>query len=188
MFRRRWIPLVSLIALALLLWFSSAEDARSQAGLQQVFVTNFPETQTIDGSVEIEGTVRLSEMVSVLDITVPPVQQSDSTRWIDGGLVTLNGFSHVVLSLHGVVKGSVQRPGTVGAVLIPEERTIREAFDEQGLVHFALEVSAPGLNAQTPYFASAQPRHLIAFKQYRIWLYNTTDKTVSANLFAYLTN
>jgi len=188
MSRRRWLPLLAMLAVALVLWGLSSEEAISQGNLQQVLVTNFPDPQTIDGVVEVTGPVRLSKMLAVRDITVPPVQQSDSTRWIDGGVVTLGGFSHVVLSLHGVVKGSVQRPGTIGAVLIPDEPSVQQAFDEQGQVHFALEVNAPGITAQTPYFASAQPRHRVAFSDYRVWLYNSTDKTVSASLFAYLTN
>ena len=36
--------------------------------------------------------------------------------------------------------------------------------------------------------AESPQRYSIAFSRYKILLYNTTDKTVSANLFAYLTN
>jgi len=189
MARLRWNPLLWIVAAALLLWFAASGDVRSQGGaLQQVFVTNFPKTQQIEGVVEIDGPVRLSEMIAVRDITVPPVKQSDSTRWIDAGLIHLGGFPKVVLSLHGVVKGTVQRPGAIGAVLIPNEQTIQEAFAEQGEVHFAMEVTAAGVTSAIPYFASNQPVHTVAFEDYRIWLYNSTDKTVSASLFAYLTN
>jgi hypothetical protein len=122
------------------------------------------------------------------DLTVPPVQPTDTTRLVDAGVLVTDGFPSVVLSLHGVVKGSVQKSGTIGAILIPDDELIQEAFDEQGLIHFALETAAAGVNSKTPYFASKQPRYQVGFASYRIWLYNTTDKTVTANLFAYLTN
>jgi hypothetical protein len=188
MSRQRWLTFALAAAGLGLLIITPSGDAASQGSLQQVFVTNFPDPQNIEGVVEVRGPVQLSKQVSIQEIVVPPVQPSDSTRWIDAGVVTLGGFSHVVLSLHGVVKGSVKRPGTIGAVLIPDEATVQEAFDEQGQVHFSLQVTAAGVTSQTPYFASSQPRHTVAFRDYRVWLYNSTDKTVSANLFAYLTN
>ena len=93
-----------------------------------------------------------------------------------------------MLSLHGQVKGSVLKVGDVGVMLIPEQEMIQEAFNEQGLVHFAMNAVARGVSTATPYFASSQPRYTIAFQAYRVLLYNTTDKTVTVNLFAYLTN
>lgn len=188
MSRQRWLMLALAAAGLGLLALTPSGEVASQGALQQVFVTNFPDPQKIDGVVEVRGPVQLSKQISIREVVVPPVQPSDSTRWIDAGVVSLGGFSHVVLSLHGVVKGSVKRPGTIGAVLIPEEDTIQAAFDEQGQIHFSLQVTAAGVTSQTPYFASAQPRHNVAFRDYRVWLYNSTDKTVSANLFAYLTN
>jgi hypothetical protein len=65
---------------------------------------------------------------------------------------------------------------------------IQNAFDEQGLIYFALEVNAAGIKPQSAYFASTQPRYRIGFQSYDILLYNTTDKTVTVDLYAYLTN
>ena len=53
---------------------------------------------------------------------------------------------------------------------------------------FALEATATGVTGDTPYFASAQPRYSVAFPRYKILLYNTTDKTVTLDVYAYLTN
>ncbi len=55
-------------------------------------------------------------------------------------------------------------------------------------MHFFLETAARGVTSETPYFASGQPRYTVAFPRYRVLMYNTTDKTVSASLFAYMTN
>ena len=54
--------------------------------------------------------------------------------------------------------------------------------DMKGLMHFVLEAAANGVSSKTPYFASNQPRYTVGFTAYRVLLYNTTDKTVSANI------
>ena len=123
-----------------------------------------------------------------LVLALPPVRREDTTRLVDGGRLVTDGFPSVVLSLHGLVKGHVQEVGAVGAILIPDEETIQEAFEELGIMHFYLETAANGVSAKTPYFASGQPRFTVAFPAYRILLYNTTDKTVTVNVFAYLTD
>jgi hypothetical protein len=184
---RRWFTVTLVVAAAFLFMIGPWGDVSSQA-VQQVIVTNFPNLQYVDGEVEVRGPVRQSKLVALREITVPPVALSDNTRWIDGGVVTTDGFPRVVLSLHGVVKGMVQRSGSVGAILVPDEQSVQEAFEEQGLIHFPLNVVADGVSAKTPYFASAQPLHTIAFRDYKVWLYNSTDKTVTVNLFAYLTD
>ena len=184
---RRWITVTLVVAAVLLFALGPWGEVASQA-IRQVIVTNFPDLQHIDGEVEVRGPVRLSKLVVLENITVPPVQPTDNTRWIDGGVVITDGFPRVVLSLHGVVKGMVLRSGSVGAILVPNEQSIQEAFDEQGLVHFSLNVIANGVSSKTPYFASPQPVHTVAFSEYKVWLYNSTDKTVTVSLFAYLTD
>ncbi|NIM61199.1 MAG: hypothetical protein GTO30_05940, partial [Acidobacteria bacterium] len=57
-----------------------------------------------------------------------------------------------------------------------------------GVVQFGLNVAALGNTGARPYFSSDQPRYTVGFDAYRVYLYNETDKTVTANLFAYLTN
>ncbi len=156
--------------------------------VRRVIVTNFPHPQKIEGEVSIDGPVRLAELRSFEEIVVPPVKLSETTRLVEAGTLTTDGFPNVVLSLHGVVRGSVLQPGEIGVILIPDQETIQEAFNEQGLMHFALQAVASGVSSKTPYFASNQPRYTVGFHAYRVLLYNTTDKTVTTNLFAYLTN
>jgi hypothetical protein len=93
-------------------------------------------------------------MSSFAGIMVPPVEPTETTRLVSAGTLTTDGYSNVVLSLYGQVKGSVTRAGRVGALLIPREQRIEEAFNELGQVHFSLEVSAPGITTNTAYFAS----------------------------------
>lgn len=153
-----------------------------------VRVTNFPPVQEVTGEVKIQDPIRLAEMEVIRDVVVPPVRRDQTTRWVDAGVLQTGGFPNVVLSMHGEIKGELTRKGQIVGVLIPTEETVAKAFNEEGLVHFALSVSADGAQGGIPYFASEQPRHTVGFSSYRVYLYNETDKTVTANVFAYLTN
>ncbi len=155
--------------------------------IQQVFVANFPDVQTVKGEVTVDGPLHLSELRSFKEIVVQPVRPTETTRLVEAGTLTTDGFASVVLSIHGVTRGDVKKPGTVGVILIPDEPRVQAAFNELGLMHFSLETSASGVSVETPYFASAQPRYTVAFPSYRVLLYNTTDKTVTVDVFAYLT-
>jgi hypothetical protein len=188
MSRQRWSAVVLVVAGGVLFVVAPSDRLIAQGPPQEVAVTNFPATQRIDGMIEVRGPVQLSKQAAIRNITVPPVSPSDTTRWVDAGVVSFGGFSHVVLSLQGMVKGSVKQSGAVSAVLIPNEDSIQEAFNELGQIYFPLQVTAARLTPQTLYFVSDQPRHTIAFQDYRVLLYNSTDKTATVNLFAYLTN
>lgn len=187
MVRKSWLfaPLVG--AATFLFLTAISGDAVSQR-ITEVFVANFPDVQRVEGRIAIDGPVLLSELKRFEEIVVPPVKPTDTTRLVDAGTLVTDGFPNVVLSLHGLVKGKVNTPGDVGALLIPDEESIRIAFDEDGLAHFAMHVTAPSVRSTTPFFASNQPRHRVGFHSYRVYLYNSTDKTVTVNLYAYLTN
>lgn len=187
MSRRALLTALSIAGVIGLLALLTSGDAVSQS-TQPVVVTNFPDPQNIRGQVQVTGAVRLSEMASFTEILVPPVGPADTTRLVDAGTLVSDGFASVVLSLHGQTKGSPKQEGRVGAFLVPVEQTIEEAFNELGLVHFALEVTAPRVSASTPFFASQQPRYTVGFRSYKVLFYNTTDKTVTVNLYAYLTS
>jgi hypothetical protein len=168
-------------------WLTSAPPATSQE-VAFVRVTNFPPVQEINGVVEIDGPIRLAQLAALREITLPPVRSDETTRWVDAGVIETSGFPSVVLSLNGEIKGELIRSGSITAVLIPTEESVVDAFDEEGMVQFGLNVSATGETGTRPYFASDQPRYTVAFDAYRVYLYNETNKTVTANVFAYLTN
>ncbi len=168
-------------------WLMSAPPATSQE-VSFVRVTNFPPIQEINGAVEIEGPLRLAQLVVLREITLPPVRSDESTRWVDAGVVETSGFPNIVLSLNGEIKGELMKSASIVAVLIPTEESVVDAFDQEGVVQFGLNVSATGETGAKPYFASDQPRYTVGFDAYRVYLYNETNKTVTVNLFAYLTN
>jgi len=172
--------------IALLVLAAGALLAAVSRDILDVQVMNFPDPQRVKGVVTIEGPIRHGELTRLNEIIVPPVKPTDTTRLIFGGIVATDGFTHAVLSLNGLTKGDVLKGGTVGAFLVPEEESIIRTLHESGQVQFPMEVSS-SVTAATPYFSSSSERRVVAFPRYRALLYNTTDKTVTVNLFAYVT-
>jgi hypothetical protein len=187
MARKFFVPALLLFLGALLLVLTPSGQVLSQE-IRRVIVTNFPDVQRIDGEVRLKEPVMSSRLTTITEVIVPPVRPTETTRLVEAGTLVTEGFPEIVLSLHGQVKGSVQRQGTVGAILLPDQDNINQAFDEQGLTHFSLQVEATGIRPGEAYFASTQPVYTVAFQSYRVLLYNTTDKTVTVDLYAYLTS
>lgn len=150
-------------------------------------MTNFPMTQRVNGAVAVEGVVHQAALTSLREIEVPPVAPTDVRRLIDGGVVPTDGFGAVVLSLAGQPKGMVRQKGQVGAILFPDEEPIVHTFEEKGLIQFPMEVRAD-VPVSAANFNSDLQRNMVGFPRYRVMLYNTTDRTVSVDVYAYLTN
>lgn len=170
------------IAIVAALILMGAQSVREVLDVQ---VLNFPDPQTIKGTVTIDGPIRHAELVRIPDIIVPPVRPTDTTRLIQAGTIVTDGFTDVVLSLNGITKGDALKTGTVGVFLIPEEEIVLRTFVEAGQIQFPLEATV-NVPPATPYFASIPEKRTVAFPRYRVLLYNTGDKSVTVNLFAYL--
>ena len=63
-----------------------------------------------------------------------------------------------------------------------------KVYEEKGQTPFAFELTVSGVSGASPYFASSGNRFSVGFPRYRTYFYNTSDKTVTVNLYAYLTN
>jgi hypothetical protein len=170
------------LALAALPAGGAGEEARP------VRVVNLPGVQRIEGKVVIDGPVRHGTLVTLADLLVQPVEPGETGRLVDGGLLSADGFTSVVLSLEARAGGRALRSGSIGAYLIPDEAEITRAFEQDAQVLFPLEISAPLTQGTFRLTAAAQARHTLGFPRYRVRLYNTTDKVVNATLYAYLTN
>jgi hypothetical protein len=177
-----------LFAASLIFFLAPGESLRSQDEIQRTFVTNFPQTQQVAGTVSIDGTIRHATLQRLKDVQVPPVGPKETTRLIQGGTLTTDGFTAVVLGLAGQTRGRILHAGTVGALLIPDEEPVTRAFEEEGLTHFPMEIKASSVTGASLSFASPQERLTVGFPRYRVFFYNTTDKTATVNLYAYLTN
>ena len=182
------IILITLALAAIAAFVLSPPGAAIAQEVTSVFVTNFPKVFSVSGAVTVDGPVKLAKMVALRDVVVPPVNPKDTVRLIQGGIVESDGFTAMVLSLQGQIKGEVYRAGAAGVFLLPDEEPIVHAFEEKGVMQFATEVNAAGVSSASSYFASSSSRTPIAFPRYRTYFYNTSDKTVTVNLYAYLTN
>jgi hypothetical protein len=156
--------------------------------MEEVLVMNFPDPQRVEGTVSVEGTIRSGELVAFSDITVSPVKPEDTNRLINAGVLDADGFQHVVLSLVGQTRGEVLKTGSVGVILLPDQAPIRRAFFEDGDILVPMRLNAQTEAGPPSFFGSEPLRQTLAFPRYQVYLYNTTDKTVSVTFYAYLTS
>jgi hypothetical protein len=157
-------------------------------GVQEItrtFVVNLKDPHPIEGSVQVPQPIPHSEVASLLDVVVAPAPRSDPPLWTDAGSLETDGFITVVLSFHGQFRGNPGAPGSVGLVLVPDEENILRSFAE-GEIHLALEAVAENIPDGRLYFSASQAGLSVAFPRYRVFLYNTTDRSASVNIFAYL--
>ncbi len=176
------------IVLAAMLFVMTPAGTAVSEGVQSVLVTNFPSPFKVSGTVGVEGFISHAKFFQLREIVVAPVSPKDTVRLVQGGTIPSDGFTAMVLGLQGQIRGDVIRPGTVGIFVLPDDDAIVHAFEEKGTMAFATEISASGVSAASPYFSSSQTRAQIGFPRYRTYFYNTTDKTVTVNFYAYLTN
>lgn len=182
-----WL-LVSVLAFVLSLSLLPRESAQAQRGDEEaeaVEVVNFPDVQTVDGAVRVEGPVPLARLESVGQVIAVPADPNDTAALVPAGRLQTDGFGTVTLTLTGEMRGRGSA-GRVGALLVPDVPEVRDAF-EQGRVLFPLRVEAE-VAAQQVWVESEQPRHQLAFPSYRVYLYNTSDRGAAVRLYAYLTN
>jgi hypothetical protein len=151
------------------------------------FVVNLQDPHPIEGTVVVPTPIPHSKVVSFTDIVVAPATGGETGLWTGAGSLDTSGFTSVVLSLHGQLRGSPTARGVVAVALVPEEENILRAFAE-GEVHLALEARADPVPSGGFYFSGSAAGLPVAFPQYRIFLYNTTDRSAAVNVFAYLTN
>ena len=177
------LVLALLVAGAVLPARGDAQDAP-----RPVRVVNFPAIQKVAGDVGIAGTVKHSALVTIDELVIPPVEPTETGRLVDGGVLSADGFTSVVLSLAGKAGGRALRSGSIGVILIPDEEGVTRIFEQDSQTLFPLEISAPLTQGTYRMLATAQARHTLGFPRYRVRLYNTTDKVVNATLYAYLTN
>jgi hypothetical protein len=155
---------------------------------ERVIVTNFPQLQRIAGKVTVPEPIPQTALVRRLDVIVPAVDRAATSQLVETGSVDATGFTHAVLGLRGEIQGNLLRDGVAGAVLVPDEEPVIRALLEEGRYEFPLEVQAPVLREAGGLFASDQPRQVLGFPRYRVFLYNTSDRSVEADLYVYLTN
>jgi len=158
------------------------------AEMLNVHVDNLPETQQIKGSVSVDGPVSHIQFVKKEAIVVPPSRRAEPSEMAHAGSIESNGFTSITLSLQGEVKGGSAGTGTVGVLLIPDEEPIVRAFREARRLQFAIECVSNLKSGDSIFFNADQVNQRLTFPRYKVFLYNTTSKTVESNLFMTFTN
>jgi hypothetical protein len=176
---------MGLLAAALLL----ATLAFSAGGVQESrsYVVNLETPHPIEGEVGIVGPITHSRVERISGVVVAPVGRGATSLWAEAGRLQTDGFTSVTLSLHGLSGGTDRRAGSVGVVLVPAEARILRAFQENEL-HLALEATAEVSAADLRFFSGSSPSLPLGFPTYRVFVYNTTEQSVTVDIYAYLTN
>ncbi len=124
-------------------------------------------------------------LVAFETVTVPPVGRGETNELIDAGILDVEGYREVVLSIGGELKKGSALGGSIGAILIPEKASFEVGRRQERHYPFAMEVTAKIEPKAAPIFVGEQAVARVAFPRYRVLLYNSTDRTATVSLFAY---
>ena len=153
--------------------------------LSRTFVVNLESPHPVVGEVTISDPIPHSRLLRMTDIVAAPATREEPGLWSEVGVVDTAGFSTAVLSLHGQLRGSTSGGGAVVLVLVPEEENVLRALAE-GEPHLTLDASAEPLPGDTLYFSGASERLALGFPAYRVFVYNTTERSASVDVYVYL--
>jgi hypothetical protein len=170
-----------------LLWAVLLAPAVGTAQEDSIRISNFPVVQEVKGGIEIAEPVPSNEMVRFTDTIVTTVKRHQTTRLISAGVLETGPFTAVRLSLGGFVEGIPPEPATIGAVLVPDEDFVVSALNE-GVYLFPIEVTMGIPQESLPYVGTQSELHQLSFPKYRVYFYNSGQRTVKAQLYAFLMN
>lgn len=178
------LSIVVYACLALLIGPLTARAAEPLA----VHVENWPETHRVKGSVSVDGPMSHTKFFRKESIVVPPSRRAEPSEMAHAGTIDSDGFTAITLSLQGEVKGGSAGAGTIGVLLVPDEEPILRAFREARRLQFVIECQSNQKNGDSIFFNADQVHQRLTFPRYKVYLYNTMNRTVEANLFMNLTN
>jgi hypothetical protein len=153
-------------------------------GPQSVTVTNFPEVQQVSGQVVVSQPIPQTRL-ETRKALVTPAERSNTSDLTDAGIIDTAGFTHVTLSLTGLLQGNPQG-GAVGVLLVPDVPEVTAALRTYGVLQLELGVEAPVIAAKASLFSSQPATFRLAFPSYRVLLYNSAQKSAEATVYAYL--
>jgi hypothetical protein len=183
-------PLINALFIAALLIPATAlpSSLAEPSGPLEVRVNNFPDMQQVKGSVSIDGVIRHSQFVEREGLVVPTSRRSEVSEMIQGGIVETDGYTSMTISLQGEFRSPTFMSGTIGVLLIPDEKPVGRSLREGKIIQFGLESAAKVTSGAPSFFSADQVQLRVGFPRYRMYLYNTSDKTVEANVYLYLSN
>lgn len=149
----------------------------------EVRVSNFPETQQVKGAVSIDGTGKSMKIEGIL---LSPSRRTELSELLHAGKVETEGYTSVSLYLQGEIKSTTFLSGTIGVILIPDEEPILRALKEVKQIQFPLEAVCVIKSGDSEYFSCQLNDQKIGFARYRIFLYDTLNKSADVNAYLYL--
>lgn len=155
---------------------------------QEVRVNNFPETQQIRGSVSIEGPLSHAKFFKREGILVPPSRRNELSELVHAGVIDTDGYTSVQINMQGEVRSDTFSTGKAGVLLVPDEGPVLRSLREAKRVQFPLEAFALLKSGESSFFESEPSVQRVAFPRYRIYLYNTSNKSTDMSVYLYLTN
>lgn len=153
-----------------------------------VHVENFPDTQQVKGSVSIEGTTSHSKYIKNEGILVPPSSRNELSELTFAGIVETDGFTSISANVQGEIKSDSFSSGTIGVLLIPDEKPLLRSFREAKRIPFPIETAVAIKGGDPTFFNAEQTQQRVTFPRYRMFLYNTINKSVETNVYLYLSN
>lgn len=157
----------------------------TQQIMGDVHVKNFPDLQQIRGSVAIEGATKY---IKKEGLVVPTSRRTEMSEMFYAGTIETDGYTSILISLQGEIRSDTFSSGTIGVLLIPDEKPILRALRDAKRIQFPVECSVHTKSGDSVFFESEQVQRRIAFSRYQMYLYNTANKSVEANVFVYLSN
>jgi hypothetical protein len=183
---KREAGILVVAVLVVLVGGSLSHSEVGASGVQSVLVTNFPDVQGIKGDVVVTRPIPQSRLFQDGRV-VSPADPHEVNHLTEGPVLDAAGFTSLVLSLSGEIKGPIPRDGRVGVILIPDEEEIVRVFLTDGRAQFPLSVEAPVSVSDDGVFESQQVFHRLGFPRYRVYYYDTTPRSAQVTFFAYLT-
>lgn len=180
--RPTWPTAAPFLAATIIAVSGAAAHAQSS---RSVRVENFPEIQQVAGDVEVDKPIPHAAMIRIEAEVVSPLPRWELANRNEIGIVDAEGFTTVVLSLTGEVKGRPTADSQVGVLLVPDEEPIVEAFEQSNEIQLPIELIADVEGGSAGFFA-AQTTVPLAFPSYLVYLYNTGKNSVTANVYVYL--
>jgi hypothetical protein len=104
------------------------------------------------------------------------------------GTIDTDGFTSLLISVQGEMRSDAYSSGTIGVLLVPDEKSILRALRDAKRVQFPIECTVQTKSGGPIYFESEQVQQRIGFARYKLFLYNTANKSAEANVYLYLSN
>ena len=165
-----------------------ASPVRAGEEVISVQVVNLPPVQEISGAIEVAQPIPHARMIRIQDVVVSPQTPRDNTnRLVSAGTVDAAGFTRAMLTVGGDVKGTVPATAELGALLVPDETFVDDAF-QRGYILFPIEVTA-AVPANAAPSVGSDPKEIdLAFPRYKVYLFNTSSRAISAQVYVLLTH